>query len=206
MNFSSIATDFLVSDLKRGRSIFEAYPVLKDITIQQINKEGSNLSFIKSNCIWKPRAFNDEASNLYEDFKNFESLDLYLDLRTAQIFPTVIKERLRKGNSFILNGIDSRSLIFIPNNFKNVACYVSNDFPLKSSAKQCQVFVNEQAIENLEDFFQLNRIECMDLKDLPIKETFYLVKENAKAKNKELFSINMNIIPNQEILDLNEEE
>ena len=206
MNFSSIATDFLVSDLKRGRSIFEAYPVLKDITIQQINKEGSNLSFIKSNCIWKPRAFNDEASNLYEDFKNFESLDLYLDLRTAQIFPTVIKERLRKGNSFILNGIDSRSLIFIPNNFKNVGCYVSNDFPLKSSAKQCQVFVNEQAIENLEDFFQLNRIECMDLKDLPIKETFYLVKENAKAKNKQIFSINMNIIPNQEILDLNEVE
>lgn len=87
----SVGTDYLVSDLKRARSIFEAYPVLKDITVQQINKEGSNLSFIKSNCIWKSKSFNDEASNMYEEFKNFESLDLYLDLKTAQIFPTVIK-------------------------------------------------------------------------------------------------------------------
>lgn len=83
---------------------------------------------------------------------------------------------------------------------------MSSDFPLKSSPKQCQVFLNELAIENLEDFFQLKRIESKDLKDLPIRETFYLIEENSKGKNKEVFTLNLNIISNQAILDLNEEE
>jgi hypothetical protein len=89
--FKSVGNDYLITDMKRARSIFEAYPVLKDITIQQINKDGSNLSFVKSNCIWKTHEFVDEASNKFETFRNFQNLDLFIDLKTAQLLPTIIK-------------------------------------------------------------------------------------------------------------------
>ena len=73
-------------------------------------------------------------------------------------FYVVIRERLRKNNSFVLNGIDGHSLIFIPNNFKNVACHVSDEQPLKIATTQCQIFVSEQTLDFIEDFFQLNNI------------------------------------------------
>ena len=63
----------------------------------------------------------------------------------------------------------------------------------------------------MSDFFQLNNIASKDLKDLPIRETFYLIQENMESSrskdlnsNKEVYVLNMNIIPNQEILDLND--
>ncbi len=83
--------------------------------------------------------------------------------------------------------------------------------PLKSSIQQSQIYLNDIALDNLEDFFQLNNIASKDLKDLPIRETFYLIQENMESSrskdlnsNKEVYVLNMNIIPNQEILDLND--
>ena len=89
--WDEIGNDYLVTDLKRNRSLFEAYPILKDITHQQITKDGSNLSFIKSNCIWKSNVLYDENQTMVVQFKNFQSLDLFIDLKTAQIFPMIIK-------------------------------------------------------------------------------------------------------------------
>lgn len=124
----------------------------------------------------------------------------------------MFRERLRKQNSFILNGIDSRSLIFIPKGLKNQGCQVNDQNPLKSSAKQSQIYVNDFALDNLEDFFQMNNVMSKDLKDLPIRETFYLIHDNLDSSrtkdlnnSKEVYVLNLNIIPNQEILDLNDE-
>lgn len=123
---------------------------------------------------------------------------------------TVTRERLRKQNSFILNGIDSHSLVFAPVGFKNSGVYVDENFPMKASPAQCQVYLNETALDNIEDFFQIISIQTKDLKDLPIRETFYLIQENRasrrKDSNRDVFMLNMNIIPNQEVLDLNEKE
>lgn len=124
----------------------------------------------------------------------------------------MFRERLRKQNSFILNGIDSRSLIFIPKGFKNQGCQVNDQNPLKSSVQQSQIYVNDFTLDNLEDFFQMNNIMSKDLKDLPIRETFYLIHDSLDSSrtrdmnsSKEVYVLNLNINSNQEILDLNDE-
>lgn len=58
--WDEIGNDYLVTDLKRNKSLFDAYPILKDVTHQQINKDGSNLGLVKSNCIWKSNIAHEE--------------------------------------------------------------------------------------------------------------------------------------------------
>lgn len=64
-----------------------------------------------------------------------------------------------KENSFIFNGIDSRNIILIPPNFKNVNCFVTNEEPLKSDGTQCQVLLTNRTILSLIEYFQIVKIE-----------------------------------------------
>jgi hypothetical protein len=43
----------LLTDLNRDKSIFELNPGLKKEVNDSVKKEGSDLSFIKSKCVWK---------------------------------------------------------------------------------------------------------------------------------------------------------
>ena len=43
----------MLTDLSRDKSIFELNPGLKKEVNDSVKKEGSDLSFIKSKCVWK---------------------------------------------------------------------------------------------------------------------------------------------------------
>ena len=89
---------------------------------------------------------------------------------------------------------------------------MDENFPLKASSAQSQIYLNETALDNIEDFFQIVSIQNKDLKDLPLRETFYLIAHDEAGKremdntNRDIYVLNLHVIPNQEVLDLNDEE
>jgi len=102
-------------------------------------------------------------------------------------------------------------LIFVPKGFKNSGAFVNENFPLKTSPSQSQIYLNETTLDNIEDFFQIVSIQNKDLKDLPLTETFYLIAHDEtgqqdKGKNRDIYVLNLNVISNQEVLDLNDVE
>lgn len=192
---------FLLTDLNRSKSIFETYPELKQTTIEYIKNEGSNLSFVKSHCYWK--TMPDVEPNL--EFKSFNNLSFYLDLKSAQLLPIILRQRLLKENSFIFNGIDARNLIFIPPNFKNNNCFVSSMDPLKTDGTQCQVLLTHRSILSLIEFFQIIKIEKRSYKDLPIRQKFHLTPASKEKTSESLISedhdLILNIVSRDDILN-----
>jgi len=199
-----LGRDHLLTDINRTKSIFEMYPELKQTTIQSIKNEGSNLSFVKSHCYWKISP-ETEVTSASPEFRLFNNLSFYLDLKTAQLLPIILRQRLLKENSFIFNGIDSRNLILIPSNFKNTNCFVSSTEPLKTDGTQCQVLLTNRTICSLIEYFQIIKIEKRSYKDLPIRQKFHLVQttkdkldENEAVEEHNLI---INIVSRDDILN-----
>jgi len=94
-NKNRFGKDYLLTDLNREKSIFELDLSLEKSIHSAVKSEGSNLSFIKSNCSWKlSKEVSEEEENEERDesgFKSYKKLELNLDLKSAQLIPTIFK-------------------------------------------------------------------------------------------------------------------
>ena len=66
----------MLTDLNRDKSIFELNPGLKKEVKDSIKKEGSDLSFIKSKCVWK---LFDESELVLEVYLIKEIIDIIVE-------------------------------------------------------------------------------------------------------------------------------
>jgi hypothetical protein len=99
---------------------------------------------------------------------------------------------LKKGNVFILSGLDNRVLILVPPTFKNSNIYVDEETAIVSNGNDCQIYLNQSIIDTLIQYFEgiLNE-EIVD--DKVIKNRFEL------TNSKYLF---VNIVTKLQIIDL----
>ncbi|CAF0783366.1 unnamed protein product [Brachionus calyciflorus] len=175
--FKELGNEYLLVDLNRSKSIFEIDLNLKRRIIRTIRKEGSFLSFVKSKCFWRLNLetwLNDGTYSIYNQI-NFN-----IDLDTAKLFPTILKQRLDKGNSFIFNGLDDRNLILIPNNFGSSFCYVTTESPIQSNGMECQILISQKLLLSLCNYFQDIKIDMKENIDAPImKLTIEYLKQEA---------------------------
>lgn len=87
----------MLTDLNREKSIFEIDLSLEKSIHSAVKSEGSNLSFIKSNCSWRlfkeSQISEEEAKEEPNEcgFKSYRKLELNLDLKSAQLIPTIFK-------------------------------------------------------------------------------------------------------------------
>lgn len=79
-NFSA-GGPWLITDMRRGETIFEIDPHLQDRVDQGIETEGSNLSGVNSRCSWEEPGegsedyFNEDDNHMHEERRNSNELD-----------------------------------------------------------------------------------------------------------------------------------
>lgn len=91
---------WLITDMRRGETIFEIDPHLQDRVDQGIESEGSNLSGVNSRCSWEEPGegtddfFNDDGNHMHEERRNSNDLERP---RISDFDSEQIKSTLKKG-------------------------------------------------------------------------------------------------------------
>ena len=72
---------WLITDMRRGETIFEIDPHLQDQVDQGIESEGSNLSGVNSRCSWEEPGdgsddfFNEDDNRMHEERRNSNEIE-----------------------------------------------------------------------------------------------------------------------------------
>ena len=81
VNLFSAGGPWLITDMRRGETIFEIDPHLQDRVDQGIESEGSNLSGVNSRCSWEEPGegsndfFNEDNNHTHEERRNSSDLE-----------------------------------------------------------------------------------------------------------------------------------
>jgi len=189
---------WLVTDMRRGESVFELDTDVEEAVQMGISEEGSDLSGVGAKISWSEEMLppnmttmvseNPERGNLEsptfnkndEDgveegmpvpTKRLKALHIQINLEAGLLLPLMLKGRLQHGRHFTFkSALDSSALTFVVASVQGA--FVTEDEPFGCQGQWCQILIQDDLLQDMvEEMDHLAKAESQDL-SLPKRYSF----------------------------------
>nr|4KMD_A Chain A, Sufu [Homo sapiens] len=181
---------WLITDMRRGETIFEIDPHLQERVDKGIETDGSNLSGVSAKCAWDDLSRPPEDDSLESDSstaiiphelirtRQLESVHLKFNQESGALIPLCLRGRLLHGRHFTYKSITGdMAITFVSTGVEGA--FATEEHPYAAHGPWLQILLTEEFVEKMLE----------DLEDLTSPEEFKLPKEYSWPEKKLKVSI-----------------